>query len=106
MQSARWALGLWLLLAATVFMVRFDWQTKEAAQRFAVEQLARYEHGLPTVSINDGFRPRVRTEARRAGLWSGLILITGSAGIALASRSRAPRNRAPQSRAPQSRAPL
>lgn len=86
----RWALGLWVVLAAVVFMVRFDWQTKAAAQVFAAEQLARYQQGQPTVTINDGFRPRVRAEARRAGMWSGLILLTGMAGTAWASRRRAP----------------
>lgn len=82
----RWALGLWLALAAIVFMVRFDWQTKDAARIFATEQLARRAQGLPTVTINDGFRPRVRAEARRAGLWSGLILVIGAAGTAWAQR--------------------
>jgi hypothetical protein len=92
----RWALGLWLVLAAIVFMVRFDWQTREAAHQFAAEQLARHERGLATTTINDGFRPRVRAEARRAALWSGLILVTGVGGTAWASRSQAPRSqRAP-----------
>ena len=89
-RGSKLALGLWLAFAAIVFVVRFDWQTREAAYRFAIEQVARYEQGLPAVTINDGFRPRVRAEARRAGMWSGLILVTGSAGIALASRGRAP----------------
>jgi hypothetical protein len=86
----RWALGLWFALAAIVFMVRFDWQTKDAARVFATEQIARRGQGLPTVTINDGFRPRVRAEARRAGLWSGLILVTGVAGTVWASRRSAP----------------
>ena len=85
------ALGLWLTFAAVVFMVRFDWQTKEVAQRFAMEQLARHQHGRPTATINEGFRPRMRAEARRAGAWSGLILAVGVAGTAFASRRRAPR---------------
>jgi len=91
--KVRWALGLWLALAAIVFMVRFDWQTREAAHQFAAEQLARHERGLATTTINDGFRPRVRAEARRAALWSGLILVTGVTGTAWASRSQAASSR-------------
>jgi len=91
--DVRWALGLWLGLAAIVFMVRFDWQTREAARQFAAEQLARHERGLATTTINAGFRPRVRAEARRAGMWSGLILVTGVTATAWASRSKAPRTR-------------
>ncbi|MEO8680762.1 MAG: hypothetical protein ABI665_17050 [Vicinamibacterales bacterium] len=89
MQSPRLALGLWLVLATVLFMVRFDWRTKQVAQEFAVEQLARSAQGRPTVSINHGFRPRLRVEAQRAAAWSGLVFATGVAATAWASRSRA-----------------
>ena len=77
---ARWALGLWLVLAVVVFNVTFDWHVRVANYAFVRSQLTQYRQGLPVPTINDGFRPQVRAAAGRAALW--LVLISTS-GIAL-----------------------
>jgi hypothetical protein len=80
------ALGLWLLLAIVVFNVRFDWQVRRANYAFVGSQIARHQQGLPTLSINEGFRPLVGTAAREAAWWLVLIAAAGTAAIAAASR--------------------
>ena len=87
-RSARWALGLWLLLALVVFSVRFDWQTRMAGHAFVRSQIVRHEQGLPTLSINDGFRPMVRAAARQSALWLVAIAAAGAAATALAARAQ------------------
>ena len=82
------ALGLWLLLAIVVFNVRFDWQTRMAGHAFIRSQVARHEQGLPTLSINDGFRPMIRAAARHSAVW--LAAIAGGA-VATAFAARAQR---------------
>jgi hypothetical protein len=87
-RSARWALGLWLLLALVVFSVRFDWQTRMAGHAFVRSQIVRHEQGLPTLSINDGFRPMVRAAARQSALWLVAVAAAGAAATALAARAQ------------------
>jgi hypothetical protein len=84
----RMALGLWLLLAIVVFSVRFDWQTRMANHAFVRSQIVRHERGLPTLSINDGFRPMVRQAARQSALWLVGIAAAGAAATAIAARAQ------------------
>jgi hypothetical protein len=74
------ALGLWLVLAAVVFNVTFDWQVRAANNAFVRSQLTDYRKGLPVPTINDGFRPHVRAAAGRSAVW--LVLIS-TGGVAL-----------------------
>jgi hypothetical protein len=85
-RSARWAMGLWLLLALVVFSVMFDWRTRTAARVFVQSQAARHRQWLPTLSINDGFRPMVRDAARQSAPWFVLIAAAGVAATIAASR--------------------
>ena len=84
---ARWALGLWLVLAVVVFNVTFDWQVRAANYAFVRSQLSRYRQGLPVPTINDGFRPQVRAAAGRAAVWLVLISTSGIALSAAAART-------------------
>jgi hypothetical protein len=81
-------MGLWLLLAIVVFSVRFDWQTRMAGHAFVRSQIVRHEQGLPTLSINDGFRPMIRAAARQSALWLVAIAAAGAAATALAARAQ------------------
>jgi hypothetical protein len=78
-RAARWALGLWLLLAIVVFNVRFDWNTRLAGHAFVGAQIARQRQGVPLQTINDGFRPMVTQAAVEAGQWLVLIAVAGTA---------------------------
>jgi len=89
-RQAHLAIGLWAVLACAVFSVTFDWQTRAAGHRFAGSQLQLYEAGLPVATINEGFRPVVRSAALRSSAWLGLILGTGV--IATVAASRASKN--------------
>ena len=80
------AISLWLLFAAVVYSVTSDRQTKAAGRAFANEQVARFERGERPISINDGFRPRVRAIAARSGAWFLVIAGTGAAATAWAAR--------------------
>ena len=86
--SARVALGLWLLLAIVVFNVRFDWEARRANHGFVRSQIVRHQQGLPTLSIHDGYRPMVRDAARHAAVWLVVIAGVGTAATAAASRGR------------------
>jgi hypothetical protein len=85
-QSSKWAMGLWLLLALVVFSVRFDWEARQANHAFVRSQIVRHQQGLPTLSINDGYRPMVRAAARHAAVW--LIVIAGAGTAATVAASR------------------
>ena len=87
-QPVKVALGLWLLLAIVVFNVRFDWLTRAAGHAFVRSQIVRHEQGLPTSSINDGFRPMIRAAARQSALWLAVIAAAGAAATALAARAQ------------------
>jgi hypothetical protein len=82
------ATALWFVLAIVVFNVRFDWQVRIAGRAFVRSQIARHQQGLPTLSINEAFRPMVGSAAREAALWPALIAAAGTAAIAAASRGR------------------
>jgi hypothetical protein len=86
-QPVKAAVGLWLLLAVVVFNVTFDWQTRAAGRAFVQSQRVRHVQGLPTLTINDGFRPMVRAAAWQSAAWLVLIAAAGSAATALAARS-------------------
>jgi len=88
MTRVRWAIGLWLLLAIVVFNVKFDWDVRAANHAFVRSQLARHQQGLPTISINDGFRPMVRDAAQHAAVWLVVIAVVGCAAAAAARRDR------------------
>ena len=70
-RSARWAMGLWFLLAIVVFNVTFDWEVRAADHAFVAVADRRQQQGLPTLTINDGFRPMVRDAARHAARVAG-----------------------------------
>ena len=80
------AISVWLLFAAVVYSVTSDRQTKAAGRAFADAQLARFQRGERLISINDGFRPRVRAIAARSGAWFLVIAGTGAAATAWAAR--------------------
>ena len=84
MTQVRLAIGLWIVLAVAVFCVMFDWQTRVEGHRFVQSQVLRYEQGQPMISINDGYRPRVREAARRSALWLVVIAAGGTAASAIA----------------------
>ncbi len=86
-KPARVAIGLWAVFACAVFSVTFDWQTRLAGLQFAGSQVRRHAAGLPIATINDGFRPMVRSAALRSSGWLGLILSTGVIATAAASRA-------------------
>jgi hypothetical protein len=85
-RQARFAIGLWLLLAVAVFSVMFDWQTRVAAHQFVQAQVARHQRGEPLISINDGYTPMVRAAAARAAVWLVAIAAAGTAATLVASR--------------------
>jgi hypothetical protein len=87
-RPVRVALGLWLLLAIVVFNVRFDWLTRSAGHAFVRSQIVRHEQGLPTLSMNDGFRPMIRAAARQSAWWPAVIAAAGAAATALAARAQ------------------
>ncbi len=81
------ALGLWAVFAVVVFNVTFDWQTRAAGLAFADAQIRRDAAGLPVATIDEGFRPLVRSAAVRSSGWLGLILGTGVVATVTASRA-------------------
>ncbi len=85
-RAVRLAMGLWLLLAAVVFSVTFDWHTRAAGHAFVRAQLARQQQGQPPISINDGFRPLVGDAARRSAVWLVVISVAGTAAVSAARR--------------------
>jgi hypothetical protein len=87
-RSARWAIGLWMLLAIAVFSVSFDWQTRVAGHQFVQAQLLRQRQGQPTISINDGYRPMVRSAARRSAVWLVVIAVAGTGAVMTAGRGQ------------------
>ena len=82
----RMAVGLWLLLAIVVFNVKFDWDVRAANRAFVESQIVRHRQGLPTLTINDGFRPMVRGAARHAAVWLVGIAAAGTAAAMAAGR--------------------
>jgi hypothetical protein len=87
-KQVRWALGLWMVLAAVVFNVVFDWHTRIAGLEFAWAQAGRHANGQPLPTLNEAFTPMVHAAAVRSSAWFGLILATGVIAIAAASRTK------------------
>ena len=85
--SVRAAVALWLLLAIVVFNVRFDWQARMANHAFVASQILRHRQGLPTLTINDAFRPMVTAAAQEAALWFLAIAAFGIVATAGAARA-------------------
>lgn len=83
-RQVKLAIGLWIVLAVAVFSVMFDWQTRVAGHEFVQAQLLRQQQGQPFISINDGYRPRVRDAARDSAVWLVVIAVAGSAASAIA----------------------
>ena len=84
--KARVAVALWAVLAVAVFSVTFDWQTRVAAWQFMGRQVERRAQGLPVDTIENGFRPMVRSAAKQSSVWLLLILTGGSGAVLIASR--------------------
>lgn len=84
--KARVAVALWAVLAVAVFSVTFDWQTRVAAWRFMGGQAERRAQGLPVDTIENGFRPMVRSAARQSSVWLLLTLSGGTGAVLIASR--------------------
>lgn len=84
--AARIAMALWFLLGIVVFNVRFDWQVRMAGHAFVRQQVVRHQQGQPTLTINDHFRPLVRTAAVDGGRWFLVIASAGAVSIFGASR--------------------
>ena len=85
-QPVRIAMASWFVLAIVVFNVKFDWEVRAANRAFVQSQIVRHQQGLPTRSINDGFRPMVRDAARHAAVWFAAIAAAGTAAIVAARR--------------------
>ena len=86
---AKVALALWIVFALAVFSVTFDHQTRMAGFDFIAAQAERQSQGVPLDTIENGFRPLVRSAALRSAAWPALILAAGLGGIWLASRRQA-----------------
>jgi hypothetical protein len=84
--SVRTAMALWFVLAIVVFSVRFDWQTRMAGHIFVRSQGDRHQQGLPTLSIDDAFRPMVNAAARDAAVWFLVVAAAGTIGAVAAGR--------------------
>ena len=86
---ARLALALWIVLALAVFSVMFDHRTRLAGFEFLTAQAQRRAQGVPLDTIENGFRPLVRSAAVQSAPWPLLILVAGSSAVWLASRRQA-----------------
>ena len=86
-QPVRIAMASWFVLAVVVFNVKFDWDVRAANRAFVQSQIVRHQQGLPTLTINDGFRPMVRDAARHAAVWLAAIAVAGTAATAVAARA-------------------
>ena len=87
------SIALWFVLALAVFNVTFDWESRLAGHAFVASQLARQRQGLPTLTINDSFRPMIRTAASNAAVWLVLIAAGGATASLLAGRNTAAADR-------------
>jgi len=87
MSRARtWSLALWAVLALAVFADVFDWKTRQAGFTFIHAQVARRQQGRPLDTIDNGFRPLVRSAALDAAAWAVPILVAGIGGTLVTSR--------------------
>jgi hypothetical protein len=81
------AFCLWLVFGFVTWNVVFDRRVAVAAVAFTREQTRSHEQGLPTVSIADGFSPKVRTAAVDATAWAGGLTALGLILSVAAARS-------------------
>ena len=86
---AKLALALWIVLALAVFSVMFDYQTRIAGFDFIAAQAQRRMQGVPLETIENGFRPMVRSAALRSAAWPAVILSAGLGAVWVASRRQA-----------------
>ena len=86
--------SFWLALGFVSWNVVFDRRVAAAALAFTRAQTLDHQHGRPTVSIDDGFSPRVRDAAVTASLWAGAIVAIGAA-VSLTARPRTSRGSPP-----------
>ena len=86
---ARLARALWIVFALAVFCVTFDHQTRLAGFEFLAAQAERRSQGVPLDTIDNGFRPLVRTAAVQSAVWPALILAAGMGALQLAVRRQA-----------------
>ena len=68
---------LWLVFGFVTWNVVFDRRVAVAAVAFTREQTQNRDQGLPTVSIDEGFSPNVRTAAVDATAWAGGLTALG-----------------------------
>ena len=80
------SLALWAILALAVFSIIFDAKTRVAGFEFIASQAARRAQGAPLDTIDNGFRPRVRTAAAESSVWLLLILISGTGATLVGAR--------------------
>ena len=83
----RLSLTLWAVLALAVFSIIFDAKTRVAGFDFVASQAARRAEGAPLDTIENGFRPRVRSAAAESSVWLFLILAVGTGATLVAGRS-------------------
>lgn len=81
------AFCLWLVFGFVTWNVVFDRRVAVAAVAFTREQTVHHQQGAPTVSIDNGFSPRVRTAAVDATAWAGGLTVLGLILSAAAGRS-------------------
>jgi hypothetical protein len=70
--------ALWAAFAFVTWNVIFDQRVHLAAEEFTREQVVRYQNRTTTISIHEGFSPRVRDAALHATLWVVPILGVGA----------------------------
>jgi hypothetical protein len=80
------SLALWAVLALAVFSISFDAKTRDAGFDFVRSQVARRAQGAPLETIDNGFRPRLRTAAAESSVWFFLVLVSGTGATLVAAR--------------------
>jgi hypothetical protein len=80
------SLALWAVLALAVFSIIFDAKTRAAGFDFVRLQQARRAQGAPLETIDNGFRPRVRSAAAESSVWFFVVLVSGAGATLVAAR--------------------
>jgi hypothetical protein len=86
MWGSRRALALCLLFTLATWNVAFDAMVALEGARFTRTSAERYQDGLPPITIEAAYRPRVRRAALYATLLASAVLVTGP----IAARTRTP----------------
>lgn len=85
-RAVRWALLIWIGLAAVVWNGFFDLLVSRGQKQYFLEQ-ARFELGLgPEPSLDDVMRRTRQDAVRVASLWAVLIVAAGAATVVLLTR--------------------